>query len=517
MGTNLDLHGAPDAGGLLDEERCWRAWIARDRRFEGRFYMAVRTTGIYCRPGCPARMPARRNVSFFVSAAACERAGFRPCRRCRPETAPGSAAAAGTSAIVGRALRLIDAGALDEGSVVTLAARVGVTPRWLRQLFVGRFGAGPLAVALTRRTHLARRLVEESGEPIESIALATGFGSARRLRHQLRCAFGRPASAMRSESGDPERAKAAGLTLTLRARGPFDPAATFAWFAGRAIPGVEIVDGTRWRRTAATASGPVLVTVEPAEGGLRVTLTPPHPGSVTRLVGRITRAFDLEADAASIATALRRDPWLRARMGRAGVRLPVAWDPFEMGVRAIVGQQISVPAARTILGRIVAKTGTAVPSPEPGLTHLFPEARVLAGAEFERLGLPGARARSVRVFAAAVANGALDLEAAAGGLDELIEKLRALPGIGDWTAHVIALRGLGEPDAFPAGDLVLRQKLATGKRLPDVREVIARGERWRPWRAYAAVAIWNAKTPPDPPRSPRVPTRRTNPQKETKR
>lgn len=496
MRTNLDLHDAPDAGGLLDEERCWRAWVARDRRFEGRFYMGVRTTGIYCRPGCPARMPARRNVAFFTSAAACERAGFRPCRRCRPETAPGSAAAAGTSAIVARALRLIDAGALDEGSVVALAGRVGVTPRWLRQLFVARFGAGPLAVALTRRTHLARRLIEESGEPIESIALATGFGSARRLRHQLRRAFGRPASAMRSEAAGAPRAGTTGLTLTLRARGPFDPTPTIEWFAARAIPGVETVDGSCWRRTADTVAGPVIVGVEPAEGGLRVTLGTPHPGSVTRLVGRITRAFDLEADAAGIATALRRDPWLRARTSRAGVRLPVAWDPFEMGVRAIVGQQISVPAARTILGRIVARTGTPLAAPEPGLTHLFPAPRVLAEADLDRLGLTGARARSVRAFAAAVAGGALDLEGAGGGLDELLAKLRALPGIGDWTAHVIALRGLGEPDAFPAGDLVLRQRLATGDRLPDVRAVLARAERWRPWRAYAAVAIWNAEPAP---------------------
>lgn len=507
MRTTLDLRDAPDAGGLLDEERCWRAWVARDRRFEGRFYMAVRTTGIYCRPGCPARMPARRNVSFFASAAACERAGFRPCRRCRPETAPGSGAAAGTSAIVARALRLIDAGALDEGSVETLAARVGVTSRWLRQLFVARFGAGPLAVALTRRTHLARRLIEESREPIESIALATGFGSARRLRHQLRRAFGRPASSMRSAGDAAPRAAAAGLTLTLRARGAFDPAPTIAWFAARAIPGMETVSGLQWRRTAATAAGPVIVTAEPAEGGLRVTLAPPHPGSVTRLVGRVTRAFDLESDAVGIATALRRDPWLRARMGRAGVRLPVAWDPFEMGVRAIVGQQISVAAARTILGRIVARTGTPLEAPEPGLTHLFPDARGLADAELERFGLPGARARTVRAFAAAVADGTLDLDAAAGELDELLAKLIALPGIGDWTAHVIALRGLAEPDAFPAGDLVLRQKLATGDRLPDVRAVVARGERWRPWRAYAAIAIWNSDSEP----------RRTTKRKETKR
>jgi len=499
METQRSLAAAPGDATILDDERCWQAWIARDRRFEGRFFMAVRTTGIYCRPGCPARLPARRNVRFYPSAAAAEHAGFRACRRCRPETAPGSAAAAGTSAIVARALRLIDAGVLDETSVESLAARVGVTSRWLRRLFVDRFGAGPLAVALTRRTHLARRLVEESDHPLESIALATGFGSARRLRHALRRTFGRPASAMRGERAQ-SVPPGAGLTLTLRARGAFDPAPTLAFFAGRTIPGVEVVEAGTWRRTASTANGPVIVAVEPRPDGLVVTLTPPHPGSVTRLVGRVARAFDLDADAAGIATALRRDPWLRARLGRAGVRLPVAWDPFEMGVRAIVGQQISVPAARTILGRIVRLAGTPLATADDGLTHLFPDARTLATADLAGAGLPGARVRSLRAFATAVAGGALDLDAAP-AFEPLLERLRALPGIGEWTAHVIALRGLAEPDAFPAGDLVLRQRLATNGTLPSEREVLARGERWRPWRAYAAVAIWAASSETE--RSPR--------------
>ena len=498
MGTHLDIGPPLDGAGTLDEERCWRAWVARDRRFDGRFFMGVRTTGIYCRPGCPARLPARRNVTFYPSAAAAEHAGFRPCRRCRPESAPGSAAAAGTSAIVARALRLIEAGALDEGSVEALATRVGVTSRWLRTLFVERFGAGPLAVALTRRTHLARRLIDGSDHSMESIALATGFGSARRLRHALQKAFGRPASAMRREQGAdsgssvPRARGTGGLSLVLRARGAFDPDPTLEFFAARAIPGVEEVEGRTWRRTAETPAGPVIVAVAPHAEGLAVTLTPPQPGSVTRLAGRIARAFDLAADAAGIASVLRRDPWLRRRLSPRGVRLPVAWDPFEMGVRAIVGQQISVAAARTILGRLVVIAGTPLATSSPGLTHLFPSATALANADLTRTGLPAARRDSLRAFSAEVACGALDLEASA-GLEPLVERLQALPGVGDWTAHVIALRGLAEPDAFPAGDLVLRQHLADRGRLPAVREVLERGERWRPWRAYAAVAIWAAK------------------------
>jgi len=497
------------AAAPLDEERCWRAWVARDRRFEGRFYMAVRTTGIYCRPGCPARMPARRNVEFYRSAAAAERAGFRACRRCRPETVPGSAAAAGTSAIVARALRLIEGGALDDRSVEDLAARVGVTGRWLRQLFVARLGAGPLAVAQTRRAHLARRLLESSALGTEEIAAATGFGSARRMRAALARAFGRPASELRSAGrGAPAEA---GLTLLLRARGALDSEPTVAFLAPRAIPGVEVVEDGSWRRVAWTAAGPVVVEAAAAgNDALRVTVRPPLAGSVSGLVARVARVFDLDADAAGIASTLRRDPWLRARLAAGGVRVPGAWDSFEMGVRAIVGQQISVAAARTVLGRLVAACGEPVARPEPGLTHCFPTPAALAAADLRGAGLTRARTESLCAFAAAIAERRLDLGAAP-PLDETISRLVALPGIGDWTAHEIALRGLGEPDAFPAGDLVLRRQLANGDRVPGEREVRERAERWRPWRGYAAVAIWMAAARNATPKRNAQPARRGKP------
>lgn len=452
--------------------------------------MGVKTTGIYCRPGCPARMPARRNVDFYPTAAAAQRAGFRACLRCRPETVPGSAAAAGTSAIVARALRLIGSGALDEQSVEDLAARVGVTSRWLRQLFIARLGAGPLAVAQTRRAHLARRLIESSTLTTEEIAATTGFGSARRMRHALGKAFGQPASTLRKSSDRPPGD--ASLALLLRSRGPLHAARTFEFLAARAIPGVEVVTEFVWRRIAETPAGAVVVEAAEAPGdSLRVAIRPPLAGSVSSLVARVTRVFDLDADAVGIAATLRGDPWLRARLPAGGVRVPGAWDAFEMGVRAIVGQQISVAAARTVLGRLVLLCGEPIARPEPGLTHRFPSPAALAAIDSGAAGLTRARAATLRGFAAAVAEGRLDFTTAP-PLEASIARLTALPGIGDWTAHEIALRGMGEPDAFPAGDLVLRRRLAHGERMPTEREVRERAERWRPWRGYAAMALWNS-------------------------
>ncbi|HUL52704.1 MAG TPA: Ada metal-binding domain-containing protein, partial [Opitutaceae bacterium] len=377
MRTNPDFSTGPPP---LDPDLCWRAWVRRDRRFEGRFYMGVTSTGIYCRPGCPARLPARRNVLFFRSAAAAESDGFRPCHRCRPDSLPGSAAAAGTSAIVSRALRLIESGALDEGSLDTLAARLGVTSRWLRELFVRQIGAAPLAVAQTRRAHLARRLVESSAMPLEDVAAAAGYGSARRLRHALQRSFGRSARTLRARRAG---TRPAALTLHLTARGAFDPTPAFAFLLPRAIPGMEIATPATWRRAVRIESGAAIVEVsaDPERGGLRLRIQPPAPRAVPGIVARVSRVFDLGADVAGIAAELRADPFLRARMPAAGIRITGAWDAFEMGVRAIVGQQISVAAARTLLGRIVERCGERLPFADESLTHLFPTPVALAACD----------------------------------------------------------------------------------------------------------------------------------------
>lgn len=476
----------------LDPEICWRAWSTRDRRFDGAFFTGVASTGIYCRPVCPARLPARRNCTFFASAAAAEAAGFRPCRRCRPETAPGSAAWQGTSALVQRALRLIDEGALDDGSVETLADRLGVTSRWLRGLFTEHVGASPLEVALTRRVHFARRLLDETGLPLEDVAAAAGFGSARRLRAAFGRTFRRPPGEVRRE---PRAAAPGALALRLPAREPFAPAPLLAFLAARAIPGVEEVEGAVYRRTAGPVAPGATLEIEASPRGIELRVAGAGPAELPRVVAASARVFDLGADAAGIAAHLARDPLLARALKGGTVRVPGAWDAFELGVRALLGQQVSVAAARTLAARLVRACGSPLSRPVGALTHVFPSPAAVAAAPLERLGLPRARAAALRGFARAVADGALDLGAFA-SLEDAVGKLTALPGIGEWTAQYLAMRALGEPDAFPAGDLGVRRALARGGRLPTEREVLARAEAWRPWRAYAALALWGYAAAP---------------------
>ncbi len=481
---------------MLDAETCWRAWVSRDRRFVGRFVMGVTSTGIYCRPGCPAKLPARRHVRFYASPAAAESAGFRACLRCRPDSAPGSAAWRGTSATVTRALRLIDEGALAHGSLEVLAARLGVTSRWLRALFLEQVGASPSAVARTRQAHLARRLLEETALPLEDVACASGFGSARRLHDTIRQTFRRAPAELRGRRAARAADAAGALVLRLPARPPFDPRPLLAFFAARAIPGVEEVRGDVYRRTfvlggeRGASRGPrVLEAHVAADAGVTLRVPPAAIAALPWLIARVTRLFDLDADAAAIARHLRRDPRLARALGRRTVRVPGAFDAFEAGVRALLGQQVSVAAARTLAGRLVAACGTPAHAADGTLTHGFPEPAAVAEAPLERLGLTRARAAALRGFARAVADGTLVLGASQ-GLDDAIARLTARPGIGDWTAHYIAMRALGEPDAFPAGDLGVRKALARGGRLPTEREVLALAEPWRPWRAYAVIALW---------------------------
>jgi len=493
----------------MDPEICWRASAARDARFIGRFVMAVTSTRIYCRPGCPARLPARRNARFYATPAAAEAAGFRACLRCRPDRAPGAPTAAGTAATVARALRLMDDGALTDGSLETLAGRLGVTSRWLRELFERHVGAAPLDVARTRRAHLARRLIEETALPMEDVAIAAGYGSARRMRSAMGQVFALAPNALRrrvpgpgdGSAGSPDGA----LELKLPARPPFDAAPLLAFFAGRAIPGVEEVAGETYRRTLSLGGRPAVLELRTHADGVTLRLSPGRSAALgpvaalPRLISRVSRLFDLDADAETIARWLARDPRLaRALRGRV-VRVPGAFDAFEAGVRALLGQQVSVAAARTLAGRLAAVAGEPLRSPEGTLTHVFPDAAAVARAPLERLGLTGARAAALRGFARAVASGELDLGAFR-DLDDAVAKLTRLPGIGDWTAQYLAMRALGEPDAFPAGDLGVRQALAGApgtdgnRKLPSEREVRARAERWRPWRAYAVIALWTEHT-----------------------
>ncbi|MBI1798133.1 MAG: DNA-3-methyladenine glycosylase 2 family protein [Candidatus Eisenbacteria bacterium] len=536
----------------LDPDICFRAFESRDRRFEGRFVTAVVTTGIYCRPGCPARMPRRRNLRFFVCGAAAEEAGFRPCLRCRPDSAPGTPAWGGTSASVSRAMRLIDEGALDHAGVDALAERLGVTARHVRRLFAEHVGASPLALARTRRVHFARRLIDETDLSFGEIALGSGFTNVRRFNHAVRETFRRTPGdlrRMRRASAAPrptERKRAArssavsagaardfaesvrgAVALSLRARRPFDGRAVLDFLGPRAVPGLEHVERGVYRRGIEIDGARGTVTVRPVLDGLEVAVKLPAPRDLIRVVSRVHRVFDFDADSSAILSHLRRDPALRRALeGRRDLRVPGAWDPFELAVRAILGQQISVRGAATIAGRLVQRLGAPLDRPEGAVTHVFPTAARVANANLTTIGIPHSRAAALRALARAVADGSLAFERL-GSLESAVERLTALPGIGEWTAHYIAMRALGEPDAFPAADLGLAHALSDvdarearlastgGKATPIAsagarrtsREheraspgaVLARARAWQPWRAYAVIALWTG---------PKHPTRR---------
>jgi AraC family transcriptional regulator of adaptative response / DNA-3-methyladenine glycosylase II len=477
----------------LDPDACYRALSTRDARFDGRLFVGVKTTGIYCRPICPARTPKRENVLFFASAAAAREAGFRPCLRCRPETSPQSGAWRGASATVSRALSLIEDGALDEAGEPALAERLGVGERQLRRLFHQHLGASPVAVAQTRRIHLAKQLIHETDLPMTEVALASGFGSVRRFNETFKAMFGRPPASLRrsrTTAGPP-----GAITLSLAYRPPYDWDAIIAFLAARAIPGVEVVERGVYSRTIGLAGARGTLSVRPdTKNRLKVTVRFPRPSALPAIIARVRRVFDLAADPAAIAEDLSKDAVLAPLVAaRPGLRVPGACDGFELAVRAILGQQITVVAARGLAGRIVAAYGeplAAADGARPGLTHLFPTPERLAAADIGALGMPGARAKALVGLSQAVAADPA-IFGPKRSLEEAVAALRGLAGIGEWTAQYIAMRELREPDAFPAADIGLMRALAdeTGRR-PTPAELLARAEAWRPWRAYAALHLW---------------------------
>lgn len=468
----------------LDREACYRAVLARDARFDGRFFTAVLSTGIFCRPICPARPPRLEHCVFFPTAAAAHAAGFRPCLRCRPEIAPGLPAWNGTATTVSRALRLIaDGGPTD---LEALASRLGVGSRHLRRLFQRHVGASPVAVRQAQRLLLAKQLITDSRLPLADVALAAGFGSVRRFNAVIRATYGRPARDLRRAVGP----GSPGLTLRLPFRPPYDWAGVLEFLVPRAIPGVEAVEDSVYRRSVSVDGARGFVEVRAASGPfLLATIAVDRLPALAAVVARLRHVFDLDADPAAIAAHLARDPLLAPRVaGRPGLRVPGAWDAFELAVRAILGQQVSVAAATTLAGRLVAAHGTPLGVPAPaGVRSLFPSPAALADADLGPIGLPRARAAAIRALAAALVRDPALLDAA-GDLDATVRRLATLPGIGPWTAEYIAMRALREPDAFPATDLGLLRALgATGS-------LASRAERWRPWRAYAAMHLWLGET-----------------------
>lgn len=482
---------------MLQNEIYERARLARDARFDGQFYIAVKTTGIYCRPICPVISPKRENVTFFPSAAAAGEAGYRPCLRCRPECAPGTPAWSGTSTTVRRGLRLIAGGALDDGNVELLAERLGVTSRHLRRLFTKHLGASPLAVAHTQRLHFAKRLIDDTALPMTHVSAAAGYGSVRRFNDAFIKTYGRSPRALRKAGADRQSGrKPAALTLRLPYRSPFNWRTMLEFFAARATPGVEHVADDCYRRTISVNGEHGIVEVRPGmqPGYLSLTLHGVGTGSLFEVIQRMRELFDLDAPVGDIETALRRDERLRGHLRKyPGIRVPGAWNGFELTVRAILGQQVSVKAATTLAGRIAARYGeplSVAGDDHPRLTCVFPSAERLRLARLNNLGLVRSRAETIRRVAAATAEGSLTFEPSQDP-DEFCAALCSIRGVGDWTAQYVAMRVLKYPDAFPATDLGLLKALMHPERTTPavMRE---RAEAWRPWRAYAAMLMWNS-------------------------
>ena len=487
----------------LDPMACYRALQTRDARFDGRLFVGVTSTGIYCRPVCPARTAKFENCRWYRSAAAAQEAGFRPCLRCRPETAPDLGAWRGTSNTVSRGLALIAEGALDgdEAGVDRLAERLGVGGRQLRRLFKQHLGASPIAVAQTRRVLFAKQLIHDTRMPMTEIAMAAGFGSVRRFNEIFQALFRRPPSALRRKAVQalPEGSVAeTGVVLRLRYRPPYDWPAMLAFLSARAIDGVEQVTGDCYRRTVQHEGelGTIEVRDLPERKSLAVTIRFPNVGALPAIVASVRRVFDLSADVAMIGAHLAQDPLLAPLVAeRPGLRAPGGWSGFELAVRAVLGQQVTVEAARRLAGQLVGLCGIGVPMEQridPALALAFPTPAQVIAADLGPLGMPGAR-RAALVALAEAALADPHLFQPLGTIEETLARLRTIRGIGEWTAHYIALRAVRETDAFPASDIgLLRGATAPDGRRPSPAALNDRAEPWRPWRAYAAQHLWAA-------------------------
>jgi len=472
----------------LDLQACSRARLTRDPRFDGKFFIGVVGSGVYCRSICPAPTAKEKNVRYFPSAAAAAEAGFRPCLRCRPESSPGTPAWLGTSNTVSRALRLIAESGLEDGGVDVLAERLGVGSRHLRRLFLKHLGATPMAVAHTRRLHFAKKLIDETNLPMHQVALASGFGSVRRFNAGIRGVYHRTPIQIRRLARQTEVQTENHYVFRLHFRPPYHWQGILDFLAARATPGVEAVEGGTYRRTISLHGNDGYFEVSLAEGrdALLLRIAFGDPQSLFFIVERVRAMFDLNADWSAIVQHIKGDPILEARVAaNPGIRVPGCWDGFELTVRAILGQQITVKGATAMAGRLAQRFGKTFCGPK-GLTHVFPAPDVLANAPLADIGLTTARVETIRALARAVCTGKINFRATTDS-ELFLTRLCEISGIGKWTAQYVAMRALGEPDAFPSTDLGLLRAMA----LANFRDLEQRAEAWRPWRAYAAMYLWS--------------------------
>ncbi|HRP10107.1 MAG TPA: AlkA N-terminal domain-containing protein, partial [Terricaulis sp.] len=470
---------------MLDAETCHGACDAKDRRFDGRFYIGVTSTGIYCRCICRARTPKRANRTFWPSAAAAEAAGFRPCLLCRPERAPGLAPIDAPARLAAAAYARIEAGALEEAGLEALARELGVTSRHLRRVMSAQFGASPIEIAQTGRLLAARRLLNETALPVTEIAFASGFRSLRRFNHTMKARYGAPPTKMRGRKAI-QRGET--FTVSLSPRGDYNIAPILQFLSTRALAGVELGGAKTYARTLkwGEALGWIEVGLKESKGGakgLMLTLSENLAPHLRPLVANVRGAFDLDAEMTSVDAHLATDAELRADVKREpGVRVPGALDGFECAIRAVLGQQVTVAGARTLTERLVKSFGAPLERGPEGLTHAFPDAAALANskpAAIAKIGVPGKRAETLHALAAAAASGKLTL--ARGAIASGRAALAEIPGVGPWTIEYLAMRALGDPDAYPATDIALINALGRkGETL----------EHLKPWRAYAAIRLW---------------------------
>lgn len=498
----------------LDPVSCYAAVSSRDRRYDGVFYTAVRTTGIYCRPSCPARTPAAANVTFHASAASAQAAGYRACKRCLPDATPGSPEWDVRAGVAGRAMRLIADGVVDREGVEGLAHRVGYTPRHLGRVLTAELGAGPLALARARRAQTARVLVETTDLPLADVAFAAGFASVRQFNDTVREVYAASPSTLRARRSPAgrvaEHAVEGRLTMRLAVRTPFAATALLDFLAYHLVPGVEAAGPGWYARTLDLPHGPgtLRLHLDPALDDLEVGRTAQVPATFTladlrdtaAAVERARRLVDADCDPLAVSAHLGADPLLAPLVARhPGLRVPGQVDGEETALRTVIGQQVSVTGARTVTGRIVAAHGTPVETGVPGLTHLFPRPGVVAGLDPESLPMPRARGRALVRLAAALDGGEVALDRGP-ERDAVRARMLDLSGIGPWTADYVAMRALAHPDVFLPTDVGVRTALT---RLgADPVEAVAASGRWRPWRSYALLHLWQTLMPPTPDQTP---------------
>jgi len=478
---------------MLDSfEHRYRSLAAKDPRFDGSFIVAVTSTGVYCRPSCPARVPMRANVRFYPTAAAAQQAGFRACKRCRPDAAPGSPQWDVRADLVGRAMRLIADGVVERDGVQGLAGELGYSARHIHRQLVAEVGAGPQALARARRAQTARILIETTDLPFGAVAFAADFPSIRQFNDTVRAVFASTPTELRRKRRTRGATAPGAISLRLPHRAPLDAPGLLGFLGQRAVPGVEAFDGQTYRRTLRLPRADGIVELAPADGYVQATLRLADLRDLGAAVERCRRLLDLDADPVAIDERLAADPLLAPLIRAApGRRVPGSVDGFELAVRAVLGQQVSVTGAATLAGRLVAACGAPVSVRDDTLTHVFPDPGRILGAPESVFSMPSTRRRALRALASAAESGELALHAGA-DRERTRAGLLALPGIGEWTATYVAMRVLGDPDAFLPTDLGVRRALEALGEPGDPDAAVRRAQRWRPWRAYGLMYLWGA-------------------------